>query len=354
MPDDHAPRNLVFLMDGTGNQPGLTGDSNVLRFHDRIVGQSGQLVWYDPGVGTLGSSKAITAFGRWTTKVLGLAFGYGLKDNLVDAYGFLMREWMPGDRIYVIGFSRGAYSARALCGMLYQVGLLRPEHENMVPYALKHFWWKADTKATSSHWSDAQKFSRQFARRDFRRHKDRSVHFVGLWDTVNATGFVRPALELPWTRSMPMARKLFHAVSIDERRRPFDPTLIKGDAVAARSDDLNEVWFAGVHSDVGGTFERHGLADITLRWMIEAAIGEGLTWDGELAAEFGSTDGDALDVIHDMGWKWWLATVGHHRTIVPAEARIHESVIVRREAEASYQPPLPRGARIDPWPRRGQ
>jgi uncharacterized protein (DUF2235 family) len=351
MGDDRAPRNLVFLMDGTGNQPGLRGDSNVLRLHDRIVGQRDQLVWYDPGVGTMGSSSALTSAGRWVTKMLGLAFGFGLKDNLVDAYSFLMREWRQGDRIYVFGFSRGAYSARALCGMLYQVGLLRPEHANLVPYALRHFWWKADTKATSSHWSDAQKFSRQFARRDFRRHIDGSVHFVGLWDTVNATGFIRPALELPWTRSMPMARRLFHAVSIDERRRPFDPTLITASAADARPLDVNEVWFAGVHSDIGGTFEKHGLADITLRWMIDAAAADGLRWDGRLDVAVGRTDLDALDVIHDMGWKWWPATVGHHRSIVPAAARVHESVVVRAAADTAYDPPLPEAARIDPWPR---
>ena len=344
-------RNLVLLMDGTGNEPSLDRDTNVLRLYDRIVGQPDQLVWYDAGVGTVGSSKALTPIGRWTSKIAGLAFGYGLKDNLVEAYRFVMDNWEPDDQIYVLGFSRGAYSARALCGFLYQMGLLRQEHSNMIPYALKHFWWNASTDVTSKKWSDAEKFSKQFARKGFGRRRLRSVHFLGIWDTVNATGYLRPPLVLPWTSALPMARKAFHAVSIDERRRPYEPTLIDLEAVKERPADLNEVWFAGVHSDVGGTFkDDHRLADITFRWMLDAATANGLRWDGKIDDDLGLHTSDATDsVIHDMGWKWKITTLFHHREIRPATARIHESVIVRKDARDDYRPSLPDGHQTEPW-----
>lgn len=344
-------KNIVMLFDGTGNEPGLSGNTNVLRLFDWLARSDEQVVWYDAGVGTEGSGKAMTTMGRWTSKVAGQAFGYGMKDNVVDAYRFLIHSWDEGDRLFVLGFSRGAYSARALCGFLFQIGLLRPEHENLIPYALKRFWWNVKTEADIDTWRGADVFSRQFARSTFRRRRTKSVHFVGLWDTVNASGYARPELDLPWTSSMPMARKVWHAVSIDEKRRPFDPTLLDEDAVKERSGDLHEVWFSGVHSDVGGTFtDDHGFADITLRWMIDAAIEESLNLAARVDPSFGRLETLTLGKIHDMGKKWAITELFHHRDIVPNNARVHESVFVRRD-HLDYEPRLPEGHSVEPWPR---
>src|SRR5215469_14369178 len=119
----HVPRNLVICCDGTGNEYG-SANSNVVKIYWTLSQQDKQNAYYHPGVGTLGAKNAFTAAGKWWTKVRGLAFGYGLSDNIADVYLFLMSRYRPGDRIFIFGFSRGSYTARALCGLLQMCGLL--------------------------------------------------------------------------------------------------------------------------------------------------------------------------------------------------------------------------------------
>lgn len=351
-------KRIVILFDGTGNEPGLKDGTNVVRLFDLVPSSEKQLVWYDAGIGTTESSRALTSIGRRMTKVAGLAFGYGLKDNMLEAYRFLMSSYVGGDGIYILGFSRGAYTARALAGMLYQVGLLRPTNDHLLSQALKHFWWDAKKKATTASFREADAFSRRFAREDFRRRRKRSIDYVGLWDTVNATGYVRPRLVLPWTAEMPMARVLRHAVSINERRRPYRPTLISEEAQTERGEALREAWFAGVHSDVGGTFEDdHDLADISLEWIVDGAVESGLDVDADAYAVYKSQpESNATGTIHDMGWKWRLMTIGFRRTITPDNARIHESALVRERLTGRAGPPyivrLPGSYRTEPWVHR--
>ena len=348
-------KNVIILSDGTGNEPKVAGYTNVLRLYDMLVQDERQLVWYDPGVGTQGSPKALTALGRSATKLAGLAFGYGLKDNVVDAYTYLMHNFEAGDRIFLFGFSRGAYTARAIAGLLYQVGLLRRGQENLIPYALKLFWWKEGKEVSDQTWREVERISKQFARPDFPRRKPRLAHYVGVWDTVKAAGVLRGRLVLPWTAEMPIARRLSHAVSIDERRRPYKPNLLSYDAPGRQSGDFKEVWFAGVHSDVGGTFEPdHRLADISLEWLVSEAIDNGLLVDEQVFAKYRDQPAsNAEGEIHDMGWGWWITTIGFRRKIVPDGARIHESVKVRMERSGStgrpYRPKLPTDFSWEPW-----
>ncbi len=172
------------------------------------------------------------------------------------------------------------------------------------------------------------------------------------------TGYVRPRLVLPWTAEMPMARVLRHAVSIDERRRPYRPTLISEKAQTDRGGALREAWFAGVHSDVGGTFEDdHDLADISLEWIVDGAVESGLGIDADAYAGYrNQPESNATGSIHDMGWKWRLVTIGFRRTITPDNARIHESVLVRQRLEGQAGRPyivhLPGSYRTEPWEHR--
>lgn len=129
-------RNLVLCLDGTANEP-ESGSTNVARLFDLAVKDDSQLTYYDPGVGTMGARGAVTRLGKTATRWAGLIGGHGVKENLEEAYTFLMQNYRRGDRIFVIGFSRGAYTGRALTGMLRTVGLLRPGTENLVPYAVK-------------------------------------------------------------------------------------------------------------------------------------------------------------------------------------------------------------------------
>src|SRR4051812_45760522 len=107
------PKNIIICCDGTGNEFG-TENSNVVKLYKTLVCNESQIAYYHPGVGTMGARSALTRAGKWWTNVIGKAFGYGISDNVADAYQFLMRYFEPGDKVYVFGFSRGAYTARSL------------------------------------------------------------------------------------------------------------------------------------------------------------------------------------------------------------------------------------------------
>src|SRR5712691_10915204 len=130
------PKNIVICCDGTGNEFGGQ-KSNVIKLYETLIQDAGQIAYYHPGVGTLGARNALTGIGKWWTRLLGLAFGYGISDNVADGYQFLMRDFQSGDHVYLFGFSRGAYTARALCGMLHIVGLLTEGNEALIPYAIR-------------------------------------------------------------------------------------------------------------------------------------------------------------------------------------------------------------------------
>src|SRR5262249_16376732 len=125
--------------DGTGNEYG-DANSNVVKLYQALQQTPNQLIaYYHPGVGTMGDKNALTEAGKKWTKFRGLAFGYGLSENIADAYRYLMETFEPDDRIYIFGFSRGAYAARALCGMLQMLGLLARGAEGQIPYAMRLF-----------------------------------------------------------------------------------------------------------------------------------------------------------------------------------------------------------------------
>src|SRR5215212_8793128 len=135
-PAASTSRNLVVCLDGTSNEPEVDV-TNVARLFDMAIKDDRQLVYYDPGVGTMGARSATTPVGKSLTRVSGLVVGFGVRDNVAEAYSWLMANYRAGDQIYLFGFSRGAYTALALAGMLRTVGLLSAGAENLVPYALK-------------------------------------------------------------------------------------------------------------------------------------------------------------------------------------------------------------------------
>lgn len=126
-------KNIVICCDGTGNEFG-EWNSNIVKLYKTLVCNASQVAYYYPGGGTMGARNAPTRIGKWWTRLIDLAFGYGASDNIADAYQFLMRAFEPGDQVYVIGFSRGAYTARVLCGILHIVGLLTKANEGLIPY----------------------------------------------------------------------------------------------------------------------------------------------------------------------------------------------------------------------------
>lgn len=128
-------KNIVICCDGTGNELGES-KSNLVKLYKMLVHDDSQVGYYHPGVGTMRARSALTGITRWWTKVIGLAFGYGISDNSADAYQFLMRTFQPDDKVCVFGFSRGVLH-RPLCGMLHIIGVLREDNEGLIPYSIR-------------------------------------------------------------------------------------------------------------------------------------------------------------------------------------------------------------------------
>ena len=249
-------KNIVICCDGTGNEFG-DQKSNVVKLYKMLVCNEAQIAYYHPGVGTMGARNALSRIGKWWTRIIGLAFAYGISDNVADAYQFLMKTFEPGDQIYIFGFSRGAYTARALCGMLHIVGLLTKGNEGLIPYAIRII------KQKHIDFGVAADFKKTFSR-------EAKPHFVGVWDTVSSLGWVYNAVRFPFTTVTrnPDFQIVRHAMSIDERRAFFRQNLFG--APNNPEQDVREVWFAGVHSDVGGSYpeSESQLSKIALRWMV--------------------------------------------------------------------------------------
>jgi uncharacterized protein (DUF2235 family) len=332
-------KNVVVCLDGTGNQLKAKGNTNVVHLYQMldISDRASQVAYYDPGVGTFSATGAWTPVGRKASRLAGLALGSGLRTNLAQAYTYLMQHWEPGDKLYVFGFSRGAYTARALAGLLHRAGLLRPGSDNLVPYAVgvyarsKQAWTRDD-------WRQIDKFADSFSW-DADGSRSVPIEFMGLWDSVKAAGVLRWNPQWPYTRQLPNVNVVRHAVSIDEKRRPYREYLVEAKPPRPA---LEEVWFAGVHSDVGGTFEDDPrLAHITRKWMVDGAVAAGLKIaPGAYQKICPVTADDASGTIHRMGLVWAALTYRHRR--IPPGARVHCSVQPRLTADPSYEHKMPR------------
>lgn len=303
---DTPQRNLVVFMDGTGNAPKAAGNTNVLRLYGMVEKDDPerQLAFYTQGVGTRGDPAALLGPVRRATKILGLITGYGMRRDISDAYQWLVRTYRPGDRIFIFGFSRGAFAALALTGALRLFGLVRSDVENMSGFVTSGI----AKPLRRSNQMASYLFRGRFARRagTGKHWFVVPVHFLGLFDAVKALKYFRYWLRIkeswlkkryfeswPFTGKPDLVTTLRHAVAIDDRRIPYDVFPIDPEKL----EDFNEVWFAGVHSDVGGSFgeQKDGspsdpkyatLGRIALKWMVEAAVDKGLQLRQGKYAEF--------------------------------------------------------------------
>jgi uncharacterized protein (DUF2235 family) len=309
-------RNLVICCDGTNNEFGHE-NTNVVRLIQSLAPDSpNQIVFYDPGVGTLPEPGVFSKVGKTVSNWLSLAFGVGLTRNLEEAYSHLMDFWQPNDRVFLFGFSRGAYTVRVLAGLLHALGLLPRGNYNLVPYVARLFKSvRAGTMKREAqkrnYWELCNAFRKTFARdvpgNDSRRF---STHFLGVWDTVSSVGWIWDPARFPFTAENPSVRVIRHAIAIDERRWFFRQNQFR----PADGQDLQELWFPGVHADVGGGYAEGdgGLWRIPFEWMVNEAIKSGLLVDQELfqrvlnrvtppARPWSEPQHESLT------WKWWPA-----------------------------------------------
>jgi uncharacterized protein (DUF2235 family) len=340
--------NIVICFDGTNNEP-EHGQTNVARIYDIAAKNTAQVVYYDPGVGTMGARSATTRPGQALSRLGGLAFGHGIKNNIAEAYGFLMNTYQPGDQIYVFGFSRGAYTARALVGMLRTVGLLRPGADNLIPYALKLYARngskKTKQKDREKFFALTTRFDKNFGNPDFPDRFAPQIQFLGVWDTVKFVGWfnLRARFEQahwPFTRKVPNVVHGRHAMAIHERRRYYKEYRFDEQELTP-TRDLHELWFSGVHSDVGGQFpDDHRLSDIALKWMVDEAVAHGLVIDAEtherhllVKPTAALPDDYAMGRIHKNGLMWFAAGAGWHKRRIRESDECHPSVAIRESRE---------------------
>ncbi len=291
-------KNIVICCDGTSNQYG-GDDSNVVKLYGVLRHDPHrQIAFYDPGVGTFGSYNALTPFYRKFKRILGLAFGLGITRNVMEAYWYLMQNYTDGDKIFLFGFSRGAYTVRVLAALIRKCGILHRDNQNLIPEAVRIL--KLRSKKS---FRIAKGFRRTFAQCS-------RVHFLGLWDTVTSVGWIWDPVRIHFTTKNSGVKIVRHAVAIDERRAFFRQNLW---IQKPKSQDVVQVWFAGAHADVGGAYpsSESGLSQIGLQWMIKEAESKGLLFDNDkVDAALDSPPPDYLMTEHNsLVLKWWPAEI---------------------------------------------
>ena len=251
-------KNIAICCDGTGNEFGQN-NTNVVETYLALDKDDDQIAYYDPGVGTGGWEYQEE---RGELRAMGdKATGYGLQKNVEDAYRFLVDHYGEGDRVYLFGFSRGAFTARSLAGMVFKCGLLRAGHDNLVEYASKIY-------NTQDNAEVAADFLQAFGR-------PCPIHFIGVWDTVESL-VMNAGKRFHDATLNPDVSFGYHALAIDERREDFLPSPWD-ESRAGGKQTIEQVWFAGVHSDVGGWYDDRGLSNISLHWMLGKASACGLS-----------------------------------------------------------------------------
>lgn len=266
-------RKLVLCFDGTWNHPAderipvdQQVESNARRiFESVVVGKlvPDQLKFYDEGVGT-----------RWYERLTGGLFGLGLDRNLLDGYRWLARHYNQGDRIYLFGYSRGAYTARSLVGMIHKCGLLVSASSKKLDHAYELY----RSRTYSFDCREAQAFRARYS-------QPARIRFIGVFDTVGAlgipldsfSGFNRSHYQFHDVEISDLVDEACHAVALDEHRKSFNAALWQ--PRAPTDARLEQRWFVGCHSDVGGGVAERRLSDIPLRWMQVKAIEAGLVLD---------------------------------------------------------------------------
>ncbi len=326
-------KKIILCADGTWNTPHgpseLPEDTNVRKLYLLLSDDASQLKYYDSGVGTDGSPFE---------HFFGGAMGEGLFQKIQDGYEFLSYVWDPGDEIFIFGFSRGAYTARSLAGMIAFFGVPNKNLDNET--VRKIFYAYRITDATQR-LAAKTTLAAQYGLTDVK------VRMVGVWDTVGALGipghlfsnFDQAKYGFLDTTLNPCIQSAYHAVSIDERRAAFLPTLWTAPDGTPRANDaqLQQVWFAGVHCDVGGSYAEAQLSNITLRWMLDNAKACGLKFDeSALATCLGPMPFQPVGKAHDE-WKLIPWGMPEHRP-VPANAVLSNTVKRRIAGMPDYRP----------------
>jgi uncharacterized protein (DUF2235 family) len=315
------PKKICFCADGTWEDP--QSNTNVYKLYKALATTASQVPYYDDGVG---------ATGLPIQHLLGGAFGLGLFQKVKDGYSKIAQVYEQDDEIFILGFSRGAYTARSLAGMIAICGLPTANfNQQLVDTAFNAYRDKNNRATLLASLGPNALYNAQ-------------IKMVGVWDTVGSLGIpgavfqiADPLFGFLDTSLHPDVHNAYQALAIDEKRREFPPTLWTGGP--APGQVLEQAWFAGVHGDVGGGYPETGLSNITLSWMLSKAVALGIEVDAAAAQLYLPVPVDpkeAVDTIHEswnLGWGFW-----QHRTIQP-NSTVANSVEIRLAHVSNYRPP---------------
>jgi hypothetical protein len=327
-----ALKRIIICCDGTWNEPDDI-PTNVTKLVRSIKPTASdgihQVVFYDEGVGT----------GGRIDRFIGGAFGRGLEKNVLDCYRFLVHNYELGDEIYCFGFSRGAYTARAFVGLIHTVGLLEKDQLDQMRQVYKYYRTHPEQRPQTQYYDNYRP----------------EIRMVGVFDTVGALGAPTPflgKLTRGWvgffnTHICEQVKHAYHALALDERRAPFQPDLWTG----SLKDDqyVEQCWFAGVHSDIGGGYEECGLSDIPLQWMLIKACALGLEFNDEylltlcqpdLNMQVHNSYSYSYKLLEKMGAGESVRRIYGYPANPPINVSIHDSVY-QRIAGGKYRPPNP-------------
>lgn len=315
-------KRIIFCADGTWDK--VKNDTNVRKLFKAIPQTPDQLSFYDNGVGT---------WGTFWRRLLGGAFGAGLFQKIKDGYKKIAEQYKPHDDIFIFGFSRGAYTARSLAGMIAICGLPTTGFDDHLVNTAFQAYRERDLNRRAAILAALEGYCLF----------DAKIKMVGVWDTVGSLGI--PAL---WggvdpqiygfldTTLHPDVLNAYQALAIDERRREFPPTLWQPPSPPVAGRVLEQVWFCGAHCDIGGGYDPAGLSDIALSWILDKAHNLGLRIHPGIWAQYARLDAQsALAPLHNSWNIFW--GLPNARTIA-GDSVLSNSVAIRCQSDASYRP----------------
>lgn len=310
-------KRIVYCADGTWDDP--QSNTNVYKLFKALPTSSEQIAFYDDGVGSDGSR---------IDKIIGGAFGNKLLQKIKEGYTKIAHTYEKNDDIFLFGFSRGAYTARSVAGMIAVCGLpTGPFDDKLIDAAFKAY------KNPDQRDDLAKKYSLHPAR----------IKMIGVWETVGSLGI--PAIfgkidkntyGFLDTELHENVLNAYHALSIDERREEFPATLWATPRVPVPGQTIQQVWFSGVHCDIGGGYPESGLSDITFSWMLKKAMDLNLQVDPSVAAQYASLDAkNSLGKLHNSWNMLWLFPKVRH---IEPDSALSNSVAIRCQYSDLYQP----------------
>ena len=327
-------KRLAIFSDGTWSKPSQDFPTNVVKLSRAILPVDGsgieQRVFYHDGVG---------ASGGWWRHFTGGAFGEGIDGIIKANYRFLIENYESGDELFLFGFSRGAYLARSTAGLIRNCGLLKPAHLDQFDAA--YDLYRRRDEASHPRADEATAFRAAYS-------WEPRIKFIGVWDTVGSLGIPITPLRF-WTKEFyefhdvqlsSWVDSAFQALAVDERRKPFAPTLWQGQA-NAKDQILEQAWFPGVHSNIGGGYGDHSLSDLALQWLADKAQASGLA----LTLPVGMA-ANALGAMQDS-MTFWYRLLGEYLRAINSGADgqfITARFKERQQGTTDYRPPNV------PWP----